>query len=214
MDAQLRAPLKPPVHHSTIISRGLRKWKCSFLSVKRLLDRKNHNRTPLALSYSNACAASLVTTATQIQYAKGVTRPGAISRPGTLRRLCFQCCDVRGVSGGPSIGPPWCRETRVSRTAVRFPPSFVFFFAGKKRETNPRNSFLRTLEKLTRVHHLNMFNMRAHWDSYLTTFTHIANSIRNSYSLDSGAKASTWVYPIYADRCVQHLLSERLRLSA
>ena len=26
--------------------------------------------------------------------------------------------DVRGVSRGPSIGPPWCRETPVSRTAI------------------------------------------------------------------------------------------------
>ena len=30
MGAQLRAPLKPPVHHSTII---LSKWKCSFFNV-------------------------------------------------------------------------------------------------------------------------------------------------------------------------------------
>ena len=25
---------------------------------------------------------------------------------------------MRGLSGGPSIGPPWCRETPLSRTAI------------------------------------------------------------------------------------------------
>ena len=30
-----------------------------------------------------------------------------------------------GVSGGPSIGPPWCRETLVSRTAVSLSERFA-----------------------------------------------------------------------------------------
>ena len=34
-----------------------------------------------------------------------------------LKNLFDVKSDVRGVSGGPSIGPPWCRETSVSRTA-------------------------------------------------------------------------------------------------
>ena len=30
-----------------------------------------------------------------------------------------QYCDVRGVSGGPQLAPAWCRETLVSRIAMR-----------------------------------------------------------------------------------------------
>ena len=37
MGAQLRVPLKHPVHHSTIILRGLRNWQHSFLSVQALI---------------------------------------------------------------------------------------------------------------------------------------------------------------------------------
>ena len=40
----------------------------------------------------------------------------------------LQDADVRGVSGGPSIGPPWCRETPVSRTAMSL--SVTFFLSG------------------------------------------------------------------------------------
>ena len=46
---------------------------------------------------------------------------------------------VRGVSGGPWIGPPWCRQMLVSRTAIRL--IFVVFL-GWILETSKLNVFI------------------------------------------------------------------------
>ena len=38
---------------------------------------------------------------------------------GALNFSVQYCCDVRGVSGGPLIGNPWCREALASQATVR-----------------------------------------------------------------------------------------------
>ena len=107
------------------------------------------------------------------------------------------CCDVRGVTGVPSIGPPWCREMLISRTAislsVTFFPVWQSFYTGKTIFPFP-------------------FTLNGIWSLWQFSFRF---SEPNGFPIGSKSKGklSARSYPIEFESKWKYILTKKLRCS-